>query len=54
MVRPTGDRAAWVLAVGILDFSLEQTIIIPALPAVQARYGASATEVAWIITGFLA
>jgi MFS family permease len=43
----------WVLAIGLLDFSLEQAIVVPALSAIERRYHASATAVAWILTGFL-
>lgn len=43
----------WVLAIGLMDFSLEQAIVVPALPAMQAHYGASASSVAWVLTGFL-
>ncbi|WP_354697748.1 Multidrug resistance protein 3 [Paraconexibacter sp. AEG42_29] len=46
-------RPEWVLAVGILDFSLEQAVIAPALPLVAQRYDASATDVVWLITAFL-
>jgi MFS family permease len=48
------DRAAaWVLAVGALDFGLEQFIILPILPAIQSSEGASLTTTAWLVTGFL-
>jgi MFS family permease len=43
----------WVLGIGLLDFSLEQTIVVPALPAMQHRYHTTPTAVAWILTGFL-
>jgi MFS family permease len=43
----------WVLAIGLMDFSLEQAIVVPALPAMQAHYGVSASSVAWVLTGFL-
>ncbi|MQA76751.1 MAG: MFS transporter, partial [Solirubrobacterales bacterium] len=38
---------------GVFDFSLEQAIVIPALPAMGSEYGASLTSVAWVVTGFL-
>lgn len=46
-------RPEWVLAVGILDFSLEQAVVAPALPLVAQRYEASATDVVWLLTAFL-
>ncbi len=49
----TRIRPEWVLAVGILDFSLEQAVIAPALPLVAQRYDASPTDVVWLITAFL-
>ena len=42
----------WVLALGALDFGLEQFMIIPILPAVQ-REQASLTAATWLLTGFL-
>jgi MFS family permease len=42
-----------VLAVGALDFGLEQAIVAPALPAIQRQYHASPTSAAWLLTGFL-
>jgi len=42
-----------VLALGALDFGLEQSIIVPALPSLAAHYGASIIGVAWLVTGFL-
>jgi MFS family permease len=47
------SRALFVLAVGALDFGLEQAIVAPALPAIQRHYHASPTSVAWLLTGFL-
>jgi MFS family permease len=48
------DRAAaWVLAIGALDFGLEQFIILPLLPAIQSSEGASITAATWLVTGFL-
>jgi MFS family permease len=42
-----------VLTLGALDFGLEQSIIVPALPDLAEHYGASLTGVAWLATGFL-
>lgn len=49
-----GDRyVACVLAVGALDFGLEQFMIVPILPAVQRSEETSLSAVAWLLTGFL-
>src|SRR3954453_13258394 len=47
----TGGKV--VLALGALDFGLEQSIILPALPLLQVHYGASVIGIAWLATGFL-
>jgi MFS family permease len=47
------SRALVVLAVGALDFGLEQAIVAPALPAIQRDYHASTSSAAWLLTGFL-
>jgi EmrB/QacA subfamily drug resistance transporter len=36
-----------------LGYSLQQTIILPALPAFQHRYGVSTSASAWLLTSFL-
>lgn len=46
-------RVVWVLALGTFDFSLEQAILAPALPAILREFNASATSVTWLVTGFL-
>jgi len=43
----------WVLAVGALDFGLEQFMVVPIVPAVQRAEGVPVTTAAWLITGFL-
>src|SRR5262245_24366897 len=45
--------ALFVLTLGALDFGLEQSIIVPALPALAQHYGASIVGVAWLATAFL-
>src|SRR3954454_17544877 len=50
---PRDRVVAAVLAVGALDFGLEQFSIVPILPAVQQAEGASLTAVTWLLTGFL-
>jgi EmrB/QacA subfamily drug resistance transporter len=47
------NRAAWVLAMGVVDFSLEQTILIPALPAMVTQFHTDITGVTWLVTSFL-
>jgi MFS family permease len=42
-----------VLGLGALDFGLEQSIIIPALPVLAEHYDASLVAVAWLVTGFV-
>jgi EmrB/QacA subfamily drug resistance transporter len=42
-----------VLATGALSFALLQTMVAPALPAIQREYGASTTAVTWVLTVYL-
>jgi len=42
-----------VLAVGSLDLGLEQSLILPALPALARHYEASLTATTWLATGYL-
>lgn len=42
-----------VLAFGALDFGLESSIVLPALPAFAREFGASLITVSWLATGFL-
>jgi MFS family permease len=42
-----------VLTLGALDFGLEQSLIIPALPALADHYDTSTTDASWLATGFL-
>jgi EmrB/QacA subfamily drug resistance transporter len=42
-----------VLAVAGLSFALLQTMVAPALPAIQHEYGASTPEVTWVLTIYL-
>src|SRR5262249_24445482 len=51
--RPVSIGAIFVLSLGALDLGLEQSIILPALPALQVHYGASVTGVSWLVTGFV-
>jgi len=49
-VRPVGSTV--VLALGALDFGLETSIVLPALPALARHYGASLVGVGWFATAF--
>jgi MFS family permease len=51
--RSASIGSVFVLTLGALDFGLEQSIIIPALPALAEHYGASLNGIAWLATGFL-
>ena len=42
-----------VLLVAALAFALQQTMVVPALPAIQEELGASTTTVTFVLTGFL-
>jgi EmrB/QacA subfamily drug resistance transporter len=42
-----------VLALGSVDIGLEQSLILPALPALARHYEASLIAVSWLATGFL-
>jgi MFS family permease len=42
-----------VLAFGTLDFGLETSIVLPALPALAQHYSASLIAVSWLAIGFL-
>jgi MFS family permease len=45
--------AVVVLSLGALDFGLEQTLVIPALPSLADHYGTSVATAGWLATGFL-
>ena len=51
--RGTSARSLAVLAVGVLDLGLEQSIVAPALPAIERHYRASPTAGTWLLTGFV-
>ena len=42
-----------VLLVAALAFALQQTMVAPALPAIQEEFGTSTTTVTFVLTGFL-
>lgn len=47
------NRTIAILATSTLAYSLQQTMILPALPAFQQRYGVSASTSTWLLTSFL-
>jgi EmrB/QacA subfamily drug resistance transporter len=54
----TGSRQHYGLTLGILTlaataYALQQTMVVPALPAFQEDLDASTTWVTWVLTGFL-
>ena len=55
--RPRGARGAGrtlaVLALGALAYALAQTMVIPALPAIQRDHRASPEPTTWLLTAFL-
>ena len=51
--RGTSARSFAVLAVGVLDLGLEQSIVAPALPTIERHYRASPTAGTWLLTGFV-
>ena len=51
--RAPGITGLLVLSLGALDLGLEQSIILPALPALGEHYDASPTATGWLVTGFL-
>jgi EmrB/QacA subfamily drug resistance transporter len=42
-----------VLITACVSFSLAQTVVIPAIPAIAAEVGASTAATSWLLTGFL-
>jgi EmrB/QacA subfamily drug resistance transporter len=51
--RPHYGLTLAVLAVAGLSFALLQTMVAPALPAIQRQYGATTTAVTWVLTVYL-
>jgi MFS family permease len=49
--RPAPVLATLVIA--CVAFSLSQTLVVPALPALAREFGASQSSVSWVITAFL-
>ncbi len=51
--RQGHNRTLAVLVLSALAFALTQTMVAPALPAIQEDLGTSATAVTWVLTVFL-
>jgi len=51
--RQSPVRTLLILAIGAVAYSLAQTMIIPALPAIQKDTGVSEASVTWLLTAFL-
>jgi len=47
------NRTLLVLASAGLAYALAQTMIVPALPAIQRQFGTSPADVTWLLTAFL-
>ena len=52
-VRQHYNLTLAILAIAGTAFALQQTMVIPALPALQREFHTSANWVTWIATGFL-
>jgi len=50
--QPPG-RTLLILGVGLLGFVLAQTTVVPALAEMQHDFGASASDITWLITAYL-
>jgi MFS family permease len=51
--RSMTDGGLFVLALGAIDFGLEQSMIVPALPDFAQTYDASLIAVGWLATAYL-
>jgi EmrB/QacA subfamily drug resistance transporter len=51
--RSLSSAGLAVLAIGSLDIGLEQSLILPALPALARHYESSLIATSWLVTGFL-
>jgi MFS family permease len=52
-VRGLSNAGLLVVAIGSLDIGLEQSLILPALPALARHYHSSLVATSWLVTGFL-
>src|SRR6266566_2587193 len=51
--RHSPGRILLVLGVGLLGFVLAQTSVVPALGEMQRAFGASASDITWMVTAYL-
>jgi MFS family permease len=51
--RQAPGRILLVLGVGLLGFVLAQTSVVPALGEMQRAFGASASDITWMVTAYL-
>jgi MFS family permease len=51
--RHSPGRILLVLGVGLLGFVLAQTSVVPALGQMQRAFGASASDITWMVTAYL-
>jgi EmrB/QacA subfamily drug resistance transporter len=51
--RQAPGRTLLVLGVGLLGFVLAQTSVVPALRDMQHAFGASASDITWLVTAYL-
>ena len=52
-LNPRPNRTLLVLAAGGLAYALAQTMIVPALPAIQRTLGGDPADATWLLTAFL-
>jgi EmrB/QacA subfamily drug resistance transporter len=50
--RAHPNRTLIVLSLGTISFALAQTTLIPALPDIQKHFGASSSDIAWLVTAY--
>ena len=53
IARANPNRTLGILVLGAISYALAQTMIIPALPAIQHDLGASQEAATWLLTAFL-
>jgi EmrB/QacA subfamily drug resistance transporter len=53
LLNPDPNRTLLVLAAGGLAYALAQTMIVPALPEIQRKFGGDPADATWLLTAFL-
>src|SRR5438874_1739247 len=51
--RQAPNRTLLVLGLGLLGFVLAQTAVVPALGRMERDFGASASDITWMVTAYL-